>query len=267
LKDAIRSHYDQMAGLYRIFWGDHLHHGLFLKGNESPAEAQLRMLDYCADLIRIPPGARVLDAGCGHGGTSWYLSKHFNCRVTGVTLSSQQAALARAAVSDGGGHDVDFVIADLEECEFPASSFDVVWVMESSEHFFDRQAFFNKAARTLAPGGTLLVAAWTGAPQHPLVQQVSARFLCPPLQESFEYCRQIEGAGMSVFSQRELTDQVSQTWEICRSRAQRSRLLLPMLPSEAREFVSAMDVILRAYQSGALHYSVIAARRSMHDQT
>jgi tocopherol O-methyltransferase len=262
LKGAIRRHYDEMADLYRLYWGDHIHHGLFLTSNESPEAAQLNLLDHCVELIRLKPGSRVLDAGCGHGGTSLYLSRKFQCRVTGVTLSQRQAELGRLATAESAQpSNVEFIVGDLEDLDLPPDAYDVVWVMESSEHFLDRQAFFRKAARAIKPGGTILLCAWTGSPQDALVAKVAEIFLCPPLQEARDYCDQMEAAGLSVSGAEDLSSSVSQTWEICRRRSHSSNLLLRVLPQEVRDFVSGMDVILRAYQTGALHYSVITAQR------
>ena len=56
----IAEHYDSLAFVYRNFWGDHIHHGLFFTGKESPKEAQERMVDECArkDGFEADVGAR-----------------------------------------------------------------------------------------------------------------------------------------------------------------------------------------------------------------
>ena len=85
--EAIRDHYDSMDRVYRLFWGEHLHHGLFISGDERPRHAQEQMLEFCVGLLALAPGAAVLDVGSGYGGTAVYLARNYDAHVTGVTIS------------------------------------------------------------------------------------------------------------------------------------------------------------------------------------
>src|SRR5260370_6805134 len=93
--DAIHEHYDSFAWIYRTFWGDHIHHGLFLRGNELPEEAQVNLLDYGARLSNVRPGLRDRDVGCVHAGTCVYLPLHYACNAHGLPSSLQQVPLPK----------------------------------------------------------------------------------------------------------------------------------------------------------------------------
>jgi tocopherol O-methyltransferase len=257
---AIREHYDSLALIYRTFWGDHIHHGLFLEGNESPEDAQIRMLDHCVQLLNLRGGEHVLDVGCGHGGTLLYLTRMLHCQTTGLTISPKQAHIARENAKKAGIEDwINFVVADADTFQFPGEAFDVVWVMESSEHFSNKPNFFRNVARALRPGAQLLLAAWTGSMKQPRVREVARAFLCPELWTAEQYGSAIEMAGIRVKRYENLTSQVVRTWEICDQRVQAAGPVVRLLPRLAQEFVDGIRIILDAYRSGDLTYTVVTA--------
>lgn len=257
----IREHYDSLALIYRTFWGDHIHHGLFMDG-ESPQAAQLKLIEYCVKLVGVPNGGNVLDVGCGHGGTSVYLASAYGCAVQGLTLSDKQARLASqnaqiAAVADR----TKFLVEDADTWDFPPAAFDLVWTMESSEHFADKDRYFRNAAATLRPYGKLLLTAWTGSMQSSRVCEVARAFLCPQLWTVDQYTAAIESTGMRVQHCQDLTRNVVRTWEICAKRVAAARAVVGLLPRTVREFVEGIGIIRQAYKSADLTYTVITAEK------
>jgi cyclopropane fatty-acyl-phospholipid synthase-like methyltransferase len=256
----IREHYDSLAFIYRTFWGDHIHHGLFTDSDGAASVAQTKLLDHCVALLGDCRGLHVLDAGCGHGGTIIYLTQNHHCRCTGITLSPKQARIAHNLAAEAG-LSLNLAVADADQFVFPGSHFELVWAMESSEHFLDKGGFIANVARTLRPGGQFLLAAWTGSMESSRVREVAERFLCPELWSAEQYRSTIEGSGLKITHVEDLTSRVMHTWEICEQRAHAVPLAVKLLPRAAREFVEGISVILDAYRSGELTYTIMTARK------
>ncbi len=91
---AVADHYDELDPFYRSLWGEHVHHGLWITGRESSAQAVEMLSDLVADLIDPAPGAHVVDIGCGYGGTARRIVRTRHADVTGLTVSAVQAAQA-----------------------------------------------------------------------------------------------------------------------------------------------------------------------------
>jgi tocopherol O-methyltransferase len=267
-KRAIRQHYDWATPFYRLFWGPHIHHGLW-DGDESPDRAQRQLTDYLAAEADIPCGARVLDVGCGMGGSAVRLAEALACRVTGLTLSPVQRNWATAAAwLRGLRRRVRFVCQDVEQAEFPPATFDVVWSVECTEHLFDKPGFFRRAARWLRPGGRVAICAWlAGDRPHSeetsrQVRAVCQGFLCPSLGTADDYLGWMRDAGLEPCHHADLTDQVARTWEICSRRVRRSRVrwLARYAGQEMVEFLDHFEVIREAYRGGAMKYGCFVAR-------
>lgn len=268
-KSEIRWHYDLTTVFYRMLWGRHIHHGLW-RGTESAAVAQQHLLETLASEAEIQSGARVLDVGCGMGGSSIHLAKTLGCEVTGVTLSPFQRRWAAAASNwHGVRKSTRFLCADAEQVSFEPESFDVVWSIECTEHLFDKPQFFRRAGSWVKPGGRLAICAWLAkrAPGNESldrqVYDVCDGFLCPSLGTREDYVGWIEGGGMTMLRYHDWTPRVVRTWEICLQRARRTGmpLLARVLDKSAALFVSRFETILEAYRSGAMSYGCFVAER------
>lgn len=154
-------HYDDCYWDYRTAWFDNenlaLHYGYWEPGVRTHSEALLNKNRIMADVAGIRPGSHVLDAGCGIGGSSIWLAKHRDCKVTGITVSAQQVGHARRnAVRHQVDDRVHFEMADFLKTPFPDEHFDVVWAVESSCYAVDKADFFREAFRVLKKGGLLI---------------------------------------------------------------------------------------------------------------
>jgi cyclopropane-fatty-acyl-phospholipid synthase len=121
-------------------------------------EAQEAKLRHICRKLRLRPGQRLLDIGCGWGGLATFAAHHFGVRVTGVTLSERQCALAstrvRAAGLDGA---VEIMLKDYRELD-DSEPFDALVSVGMSEHVRQGQlpGYFKTCARLLRPGGVFL---------------------------------------------------------------------------------------------------------------
>ena len=262
-KDSIRSHYDLATPYYRLFWGPHIHHGLWSaedavreQPHASPRTAQEALTDAVATLADIQRGQHVLDVGCGMGGSSIRLARQRHCEVTGITLN-------------GVTRSVRFRRVDAELVTFAPASFDVVWSIECTEHLFDKEAFFRRAAGWLRPGGRMAICAWLAADDadrpglREQVEAVCDSFLCPSLGSFSDYTGWMTAAGLQVEHTEDWTARVARTWELCDERVRRCGLpwLARAIDMRQATFLDNFKTLLDAYRSGAMQYGCIVARR------
>lgn len=160
--DIVR-YYNECYWDYRTSWLDAknlaIHYGFWDAGTKSHSQSLLNMNRELAEMARIRSGSRILDAGCGIGGSSLWLTEHHGARVTGITLSEAQVELAGMnAAKRNLSHLADFQVADFCATLFDSETFDVVWGIESVCHALDKRAFIQEAMRILKPGGRLVCA-------------------------------------------------------------------------------------------------------------
>jgi len=269
-KRDIQLHYDLGTLFYRLLWGRHIHHGLWEAG-ESSEVAQLRLIDTLASLADIRRGQHVLDVGCGMGGSSVHLARHYGCQVTGITLSRVQRHWASfGARMQGVGSRTEFRWADAERVDFPADNFDVLWSVECTEHLFDKASFFRRAAQWIKPGGRLAICAWlagntvNNAAAAQQVYDVCEGFLCPSLGTQQDYAGWMSDAALVLDGYYDWTDQVLQTWQICLDRVRRSRVrwLAQAIDRNMVCFLDRFGTILEAYRSGAMRYGCFIGHRA-----
>ncbi len=268
-KEVIRFHYDLSTFFYRLLWGEHIHHGLW-EGDESALAAQLNLTNTMASLVGLQANERVLDVGCGMGGSSMHLARTIGCDVTGLTLSPLQARWAKGtALLRRLRQKTHFFCQDAETAEFEPESFDVLWSIECTEHLFDKAAFFERAARWLKPGGRVVICAWLAGnvenneAARRQVYDVCEGFFCPSLGTFEDYSSWMADAGLTVSATHDWTQRVDRTWEICIRRVERTgvRRLARILDQDTVMFLDRFQTLLDAYRSGAMQYGCFVASK------
>jgi tocopherol O-methyltransferase len=270
--DRVRKHYDRLSFLYRMFWGEHLHHGYWNAGltDATAGQAQIQLMEQLARRAEIPQGASVLDIGCGVGGSALWLADRYGCRVTGMTISPVQAAMAtRKAKARGLGGGVRFEVTDANLWQPEPASFDVVWIMESSEHFPNKKQFFERCAIALKPGGTLAVCAWLrrDGPLPPgeqtLVATIAEAMMSASLDSLGSYRDWMRDAGLTVTAAEDITPHVERTWAHCARIGSNPvlKFLVRFTGGPTRRFVKAFPLMQQAYSSGAMAFGLFVAKK------
>jgi cyclopropane-fatty-acyl-phospholipid synthase len=155
----VAHHYDLDDQLYALFLDADRQYSCayFERPDQSLDDAQLAKRRHLAAKLLIGSGQRVLDIGCGWGGLALYIAENCGGRVTGITLSQQQLAVARVRAAEKGlGGTADFRLQDYREL---SGTFDRIVSVGMFEHvgvgFYDE--FFRKCRAALADDGIMLL--------------------------------------------------------------------------------------------------------------
>lgn len=157
--EQVTDYYSALGPLLRMAWGDNLHFGYWEGPTDrsSPEEATDRFTDLLAARLRVRPGERVLDAGCGVGRPALRVASATGAQVLGVTISQEQVTRARELAREAGQEEsVRFEHGDVMRLPHPAGSFDAVLAFESIVHM-DRLTALREMTRVLRPGGRIVL--------------------------------------------------------------------------------------------------------------
>lgn len=157
-RETVRYHYDTGNEFFHTFLDERMVYSCahFLDPAESLDTAQERKLDLICRKLELSEGQRFLDVGCGWGGLVIHAAARYGVHATGVTLSPEQAQLARIRVKEMHLEDqVEILEQDYRDV---TGEFDAIASVGMFEHVGGTQlaTYFEKLRSLLAPGGQML---------------------------------------------------------------------------------------------------------------
>ncbi|KAI1266253.1 tocopherol O-methyltransferase [Xylariaceae sp. FL1019] len=291
LKERIKKHYEIASDYYYSLWGQHIHHGYFKSPSDTKEVAQVNLINYLLEISDLPKGGRILDVGCGIGGTSRFLAKEHACNVTGITISGRQVEIAKKltdselnttqygtaqntkAYPSGGNCNVIELDAEKMLEHFSGdgqsvTSFDGVWISEALSHFPNKPLFFKSAFELLTPGKSsrLVIADWFKAPNLSPEQEkadigpIEDGMLLPPICTADQYVEMARQTGFKVRQAPiDISNDVAKTWDISWALVSSPSLWLFAI-SQGRDglaFLQAFRAMKRGYANKTFQYAIM----------
>ncbi len=285
LNQRIQEFYDASSGLWEEIWGEHLHHGYYGINGRECKERRQAQIDLIEELLawgQVQQPQDILDVGCGIGGSSLYLADKYKAKATGITLSPVQANRAKArAESQGLTAQTIFLVADALKMPFADNSFDLVWSLESAEHFPDKQKFLQEAYRVLKPGGLLLMATWCHRPITPATGELTNQeqrhlaeiyrvYCLPPVISIPDYKNLAQQVNFQNICTADWSSEVAPFWDAVIASAFTGEAIVGLLQSlwqgkwQTIEGALVLGLMRSGYQRSLIRYGLLCGTKGIY---
>ncbi|CAA7019531.1 unnamed protein product [Microthlaspi erraticum] len=292
LREGIAEFYNETSGLWEEIWGDHMHHGFYdpdssvQLSDSGHREAQIRMIEESLRFAGVTDGEeeeeekkikRVVDVGCGIGGSSRYLASKFGAECVGITLSPFQAKRANdLAAAQSLSNKVSFQVADALDQPFEDGTFDLVWSMESGEHMPDKAKFVNELVRVAAPGGRIIIVTWCHRNlsqgeealqpwEQNLLDRICKTFYLPAWCSTSDYVQLLQSLSLEDIKYADWSDNVAPFWPAVIRTALTWKGLVSLLRSGMKSIKGAltMPLMIEGFKKGVIKFGIITCRKPL----
>lgn len=255
------------------FLGGVKHFGYYPVGQENlpTIKAQELMNEQLAQTLALPAGSKILDAGCGEGGVSLYLAKHYGMRMTGIDLLDFNIAKAkRIARQEGLANMCEFDEASYLDTSFPDASFDAIYTMETLVHSPDYEKTLVEFHRLLKPGGKYVAFEYSLAPRDEMPSKADRAFervnklAAMPAFNEFRYGvleRALSDRGFVKVKSQDITERMLPLLRKFEKKAKHPYRLVSSMGLQ-NHFVNAMSAVVFSKYMGFWKYNIISGTKS-----
>lgn len=263
----IHHHYDLGNDFYRLWLDQQLLYtcAYFPTPALGLEQAQVAKMDHVCRKLRLQPGERVVEAGCGWGALALHMARKYGVRVRAYNLSNKQIAYARSRARDEGLDDrVEFVEADYREIEGEHDVFVSVGMLEhvGRQHYRELGAVIDRCIGEQGRGFIHAIGMDSATPLNPWIERRIFPGAYPPtLREMMEI---FEPAGLSVLDVENLRLHYAKTLEhwLARYEAAADRVEAMFGPMFLRAWRLYLAGSLAAFRCGKLQLFQVLFQRN-----
>jgi len=281
LKIGIAGFYDRSSQLWEEVWGEHMHHGYYIPENRTDhQQAQVDLIDEVLQWaeVGLKPATlptRVVDVGCGIGGSSRHISRKFGSTVKAITLSPYQTSRGNELNAEQGlSKKVNLQVADALEMPFEDNSFDLAWSLESGEHMPDKEKFVNELFRVVEPGGRIVVVTWVHRDleegeesltrkEKRILSMINRAYYLPPWCSTNDYVKLFEKNGAENIKIEDWSYIIAPFWKAVIKSSLNVKSVWGLLKSgfSTQRGAYAMLLMLYGFQKGTIKFGLITATK------